>query len=746
MYYAHSSATLLEDQWHPLATHLNDVASLAQQFSAAFNGEQAAWLCGLLHDLGKYSPEFQQRLRGGKRVDHSLAGAVEALRYFGKGKECVGNIFAHIISAHHTGLANGVSSEEGEEESKPTLKERLDNKATIPNYGAWIQEIELPPCPPLQKVFPAIRNTQEAPAALYFWCKMLFSCLVDADCLDTEHALNPEKATLRGNYPDLATLKTVLDDALQQKTAAAEATTVNKCRADVLASCRNAAQQAQGFFSLTVPTGGGKTLSSLAFALDHAIKHNLHRIIYVIPYTSIIEQTADVFRKTFGPQLAHAVVEHHCNAFVEQEAKTPNTADDTENLQSLAWENWDAPIIVTTSVQFYESLYAANKSSCRKLHNIAKSVIILDEAQTLPVRYLRPCLAALNQLVTTYNSSVVLCTATQPKLETAPWLREGLDSVQEIIENPQQLFTALKRVTIEHGGKLSIHALAAALSKHPQVLCIVNTRKQARETCEELELLGVKPFHLSTWMYPQHRKEVLQKIRDTLKAHQPCVVVATSLIEAGVDISFPVVYRAISGVDSIAQAAGRCNREGEAPIGITYVFEPEGKVQGEQSRRIHAGKEALESYEDILMPEAVSAYFKELYNLEGANNLDAKNILGSMQGTANNGYFPFRSIARSFKIIEEETMGVLIQANEEAKQAINRLNEAFPSRAEARKLQQWTVALRRSDWHALRQSGAIVPYGFTDSWFVLENQDIYNETFGLDTRNPAFRRPESNIM
>ncbi|MDL2267748.1 CRISPR-associated helicase Cas3', partial [Desulfovibrio sp. OttesenSCG-928-G15] len=681
MYYAHSAKHLPEEKWHLLQVHLSDVAALAKTFASSFHCGQAAWICGILHDIGKYSEEFQRRLRGGKRVDHSLAGALEAQSYLNN--KAVGNFFAHIISAHHTGLANGVNSVDSDETTGLTLHNRLCKKSSIPLYDAWLQEITLPPCPSIQKLFPPVKDVQEAPLTFYFWCKMLFSCLIDADCLDTERALSPEKAVLRGRYPALEEIKQAVDASLAQKAATATDTFLNRRRANVLEKCRQAAEQEKGFYSLTVPTGGGKTLSSLAFALDHAIAHKLRRIIYVIPYTSIIEQTADVFRAAFGPELEHAVVEHHCNAFVEKEAVSASSADSMEDLRTLAWENWDAAIIVTTSVQFYESLFAASKSSCRKLHNISESVIILDEAQTLPIRYLRPCLASLQQLVTYYNSTVVLCTATQPNLGKTQWLREGLSNVRDIIDDPQTLFSDLKRVSIQNIGELSTPSLAAELARHPQVLCIVNTREQARATCEELMNRNLYPFHLSTWMYPKHRKAVFQDIREKLTNNLPCIVVATSLIEAGVDISFPVVYRAISGIDSIAQAAGRCNREWKEPVGVTYVFEPEGKTQGEQNRRIKSGKKVLRSFSDILMPDAVSAYFTELYSLEGAANLDAKNIIANIQSASNDGYFPFRSVAKAFKLIEEQTIGVLIQRDEEAKMAVKRLGECLPNKDEA---------------------------------------------------------------
>ncbi|WP_312915824.1 CRISPR-associated helicase/endonuclease Cas3 [Candidatus Competibacter phosphatis] len=401
------------------------------------------------------------------------------------------------------------------------------------------------------------------------WIRLLFSCLVDADFLDTEQFMSPEKAGLRGQYPALAELEPRFEAYMTALTARADDTPVNQMRALVLDRCRNAAEQMPGLFSLTVPTGGGKTLASLAFALHHARRHGKRRILYVIPYTSIIEQTADVFRGVFGED---AVLEHHSN--FDSERETPRSR--------LACENWDTSLIVTTNVQFFESLFAARPSRTRKLHNILDSVVILDEAQLLPPEFLTPILSTIRELSGHYGVSFVLCTATQPALASQrgfDWRFDGLDDVREIMGDAtavQELHTSLRRVEVSLPADLhaptSWEALAAELATHPRVLCIVDRRDDARLLHG---LLPTGAVHLSGLMCGQHRADVIAMIKERLVADEPLRVISTQLVEAGVDLDFPVVYRALAGLDSIAQAAGRCNREGRLfNLGRVVVFAP----------------------------------------------------------------------------------------------------------------------------------------------------------------------------
>lgn len=753
-FFAHSMEGLACDHWQPLYEHLTATAQLASEFAVCFYSAEWGALCGLLHDLGKYSIAFQKRLNGGKRVDHSLAGAVEACRFLQASPySALSNLLAHVISGHHTGLADGLPGRT----DGPSLKERLNAQSNLPENSAWKNEISLPQAYPALPPF-APGTKEELAFSFSFWGRMLYSCLVDADFLDTEAFLQPAKAALRGEYPPLAALRDALNRFLREKFARVNAGNVNGQRAHVLTSCREAAQWDSGLFSLTVPTGGGKTLSSLAFAMDHAARHDLRRIIYVIPYTSIIEQTAEVFREAFGPELEHAVIEHHSNA-EEKAAELPADADHYEDARTLAFENWDAPIIVTTAVQFFESLFAARSSRCRKLHNIAGSVIILDEAQTLPTALFRPCLAALKELIGMYRASVVLCTATQPEVGQKPWNRNGLTGVREIMSDIPTLFQALERVDVQSVGALEMPELASRLAGHDRALCIVNTRAQARDLYELLRNAphGGKPVrHLSTWMCPAHRKTVLRHIRATLRnTGEPLLLVATSLVESGVDIDFPVVYRALAGVDSIAQAAGRCNREGRLERGQTFVFSLPGRLLGEQDRRRRATEAVLKKKLPLLSPEAVSLYFDELHSLEGEDGLDAHGILRRMWENAAQSFFPFRSVAKDFRFIEDYEVPLIIPYNTEAREALERLRAHDTDRALYRRLQQWIVGVPEAVMAKLVSSGAAETVGYAGQHYVLINEDLYHglegapnhgSALGLDTREPTFREVEGLVL
>jgi len=380
---------------------------------------------------------------------------------------------------------------------------------------------------------------------------MMFSSLVDADFLETERIMNPAQAKVRPLYaPPMSELRAELDRHLAKFEASHSP--VNRKRHEVLQSCLRAADRPPGLFSLQVPTGGGKTLSSLAFALRHSEQHGLRRIIYAIPFTSIIEQTARVFRESLGG-LESPVLEHHSN--FDPESLERGTATVCARLAS---ENWDAPIIVTTNVQFLESLFSARGSRCRKLHRIARSVIILDEVQTLPVELLHPTLVLLQELAENYGCTIVLCTATQPAVELHPDFPIGLSHVERIIERPRELYSALERVRVSYIGSVTDDSLVSNLGEHPRSMCIVNTRRHAAEVFQQCVERSSDPsacFHLSAQMCPQHRSDTLKKIRDRLQSDSLCTVVSTQLVEAGVDLDFPVVFRAMAGLDSIAQSA-----------------------------------------------------------------------------------------------------------------------------------------------------------------------------------------------
>lgn len=491
---------------------------------------------------------------------------------------------------------------------------------------------------------------------------MVFSCLVDADFLCTERFMQGE-----GRDPLSEQSLVDLLGCLKEEVARFYPPTsaLNETRCQVLDACIRAASNHPGFFSLTVPTGGGKTYASLLFALEHAVKRDARRVVYAVPYTSIIEQNARVFRDVLGER---SVLEHHANFdFDFDEEVESYKSGDAKKALRRASENWDAPIVVTTNVQFFESLYANRTSRCRKLHNIANSVIVLDEAQMVPTKQLLPCLRALIELVANYGCSVVLCTATQPAFNGMLG-RKGF-AVREIAPAPSELFKKLKRVSYRFDGVLGDDDLAARLADRDQSLCIVNSRKQARRLHELLD--GEDSYHLTTLMHPVHRERVLNEIRQRLREGRTCRVVATSLIEAGVDVDFPVVYRALAGVDSMVQAAGRCNREGRqsAEESIVHVFEPadDYALPSDVAQKVAIARSVISEMEgaacescDIGALEAIDAYFARLYAVrEGA--LDASGVLRDLEGFSLKSLnIPFKRAADDFRMIEEGSRTVVI--------------------------------------------------------------------------------------
>jgi CRISPR-associated endonuclease/helicase Cas3 len=713
-YYAHSTESKDKADWQPLAQHLQNVACLAQSFAAVFGAGQWGDIAGFLHDAGKATQAFQRRLEGHMaRVDHSTFGARLASEKCGG----LGLLLAYAVAGHHGGLPDG-GVQEGQ------LHFRLKH-GKVPDDAELVPEIDFPN----ELLLPFKPARDRGGFSLSFFTRMVFSCLVDADFLDTETICNPEKAEFRppSAAPTLfADLKRRFDKHLAEKTRDSAPTSVNKWRQTILARCRGKARLSPGFFSLTVPTGGGKTLSSLAFALEHLVANaadsGLRRIIYAIPFTSIIEQNARVFQDVLGRE---HVLEHHCNY---KESDEPE--DRVYNrMRGLAAENWDAPVVVTTNVQFFESLFSNKPSRCRKLHNIAGSVIVLDEAQAIPTEYLEPCLAALRELVEHYGCTVVLCTATQPALDDKSSLRMALPSVTEIVDDPSLLYQELSRTEVEFIGKLSDDALAERLRAESRALCILPTKPQTRAVFEQLR--GVEGlFHLSTNMYPEHRRQVLDEIRICLKEDKPCRVISTSLVEAGVDLDFPVVYRAMAGLDSIAQAAGRCNREGRMENkGKVFVFETEKLPSMPWLKRcMSRAAETLRVLPDAdpLGLEAMRRYFELLYDVQ---ELDKKQVMARLNTLTRDLYFPFREIAGDFRFIEDESIGIILPDGPEAEKLVQEVRYTEFPRTAIRKLQQYSVGVRTREFAALDAAGALEMV--RDEFPVLRNTAAYRKDVGL---------------
>lgn len=741
IYFAHSGNNPDKSDWQLLPDHLHSVAELAASNARYFKASQLAEIAGLLHDAGKYSEAFAQRLEGGKRVDHATAGAQIAIQQWG---ERLGKIIAYVVAGHHAGLANGVDLGDG----RATLKERLTKDIPLLDE-TWRQVLALPerlPFPPHKPAEQPFHGFQ-----LAFLIRMLYSCLVDADFIDTEHFYQQleGKSPDRPEYPPLQKLQVALDKhltALQERAAAHSPSDVNDLRRKVLEHARKQAQLEPGLFSLTVPTGGGKTLTSMAFALDHALKHQQRRVIYVIPFTSIIEQNAKVFRDLFSELGENIVLEHH-SAFDDAGF---DWREESKDKLRLAMANWDAPVVVTTAVQFFESLFADRSSKCRKLHNISGSVIILDEAQMMPQKLLRPTMAVIDELARNYNCSMVLCTATQPALSISDDFHNGFQGVREIAPDPERLYKELDRVTVRHIGIQIDEELAERIASNTQILIIVNNRRHARALFE-LTNGDESHYHLTTLMCAKHRKKVLQEIRTKLKSGEPCKVISTSLIEAGVDVDFPMVMRAESGLDSVAQAAGRCNREGgrtKAESELLIFTSPDWKAPPELEQAAACMRQVVRSHsDDLLAPEAIKAYFRDLF-WHNEEQLDSKKILTAHREHLQNISFPFQNIARDYHIIESHLHPIIIPYDDDAKKWIKRLHYAECVGRIAGKLQQYLVQVPKQAFDALKTAGVIVaiqPERFGDQFWELINQSIYDEAAGLKWENPHYITSEQLV-
>lgn len=737
--YAHTLPGRVPTNWEPLERHLVEVADLAAEFASTFRAKDWGHQLGQWHDLGKYSDAFQAYLHGPegdeahvenqRGPDHATAGAQHADQHAGR----FGRLLAFVLAGHHSGLADF-----------DKLATRLAKEVEPWRHNADAALLTAPALglPPIA-IDPDDRKRFAFQCTLF--ARMLFSCLIDADRLATEAFCNPDKAAERKPAIDISQLATPLDAHLAKLSLQQPPSHVNERREYVLGACRQAAAETPGMFSLTVPTGGGKTLSSLAFAVDHAVRHGLRRIVVAIPFTSIIEQTAEQYRRVFNELGEGVVVEHHTGI-------DPDTATRTN---MLAVENWDAPLIVTTNVQLFESLFSARTSPCRKLHRLAGSVVILDEAQTLPVDLLRPCLAVLRELVTDYGCSAVLCTATQPALEKRDRFSIGLEGVREITPNPEQLYKSMRRVEVTTLGQLNNDELIHRLNREPSWLAIVNTKPHAAELYAKLlqQSSGAETpddlYHLSTMLCAEHRSHHIAEIKDRLAAGKPCRVVSTQLIEAGVDISFPVVFRAMAGIDSIAQAAGRCNRHGEleAP-GRVYLFDPaDVQPRGYLGATAATAREVLPDYDDLLSLEAVRRYFELHYWHQGTgqpaeSRWDEAKVMECFPEESGKFAYDFRTADERFQFIKDATEPVFVPFGK-GQALIKQLRQTGPSRNLLRKLQRFVVALHEQALHRLLASGDIEL--LNSGYHVLCNADLYDDHLGLRVDRPGYHEPETMV-
>lgn len=721
--YAHSTTSEDRSTWEPLTKHLTEVGQLTAQYAAAFGSADLGSTIGLLHDLGKAKPRFQRRLVDASvQEPHSGEGA----RFVAKREASVlGTMLAHCIAGHHTGLSNGLTR--GGRPATP-LNERLEQAENL----ELLPGIELPPLdhkPPPPLAGREAMSPEDRFFSIAFFTRMLFSALVDADRTAT--------AKFRGehtepSYPPLECLELALRETLAAFDPSRHA--VNQTRASVLTAVQEKAAESPGLFSLTVPTGGGKTLTSLSFALKHAIEHDLARIIYVAPFTAIIDQTAEVYRRSLGAP--EAVLEHH-SAFEHDKILDP---EERERVREAA-QRWDAPVVVTTAVQFFESLFANKPSQCRKLHRIARSVILLDEVQALPLSLLRPCLRAVRELVDAYGASVVLCTATPSgvRAEDRFLPPEALEGVTELAPDPEELARSLRRVDVEAAGALSDTDLAQRAGGCHQVLVIVDNRRHAQTLAEHVE----GAVHLSTFMTGSHRRHVLEAAKASLEAGESVRLISTSLIEAGVDIDFPVVFRAVAGVDRMAQAAGRCNREGALPgKGRMVLFEPDPAFQPPPGLKSQAaiGKRLIDRFPDPLSPASVAAYFRELYHNRGINQLDNAKVgtrgKGILAGHTSWKDLPFADVAEAFRMIPDEAVPLIVPGGRfgAPDSLLDRLRQERAAAGLAQRLQPYVVNVSRQQRRRMIADGSatvIRPDDFGEQFVVLANPAAYDKRTGL---------------
>ena len=702
------------------AEHSNNVAKLARSFADELGMGMWGYVLGMLHDKGKESDAFQSYIRKDSGYDyeakcplehnHAFVGGIIAKSIYGKGSE---SLLCNQIISHHSRLHDYCQIEE-------TLKKDIPS-----DVNRCVEKIHLNR-PPFS--FSQIKGSKGMTPDANHLSRMLFSCLVDADYLDTELFMDEKSARKRINGISLQSLLPLLEtyiDNLQKRSSESE---VNAIRRTVQERCVSVSNVEKGFYSLTVPTGGGKTLSSLVWALKHAVHNGMKRIIIAIPYTSIIVQTASILKQIFGEE---AVLEHHSN-FDPQSIK----GKEMQHKAKLATENWDYPIVVTTNVQLFESMFSNKPSDCRKLHNIVNSVIILDEVQTLPTDYLQPIVDALKSYQRMFGISVLFTTASQPVLSgliegcNPKAVFQGIDNITEIIPKEYVLHDKLRRVRLEIDNTGSTYnEIADQLSQHDKVLCIVNTRNDARELFERLPKEGMT-IHLSRMMCPRHVSKAIQEIKQALSDNSETVirVVATQLIEAGVDIDFPVVYRQEAGLDSILQAAGRCNREGKLDMATTYVFSfsEEHKLYGSIIDANNARLNMV-NVNDWFASEAMTEYFRQLYcRKETFDKKDIKTLL----------YKPtemcFAEAAKEFRLIEETGKTVYVNMDDSL-ELVERLKNDGITYSLMKQLSQYSVNIHERDFLKLWSYGAIEEV--IEGIYVVNDRAQYDENIGLRLDN-----------
>ncbi len=677
-----------------LYDHSNNVAEMAAGFAAPFDSEPIARWLGWWHDAGKADPGIQEYLQGeGDSRDHSSVGMLAVPDDL--------SLLAHNVAGHHGGLAN--------QSGERSLKDRIQRKQDDDRITQVLEEVR----PLVEAHAPTLRrdhlpdflgDTESRTEAMRrhdFWLRVLHSTLVDADCLDTERHFDPDRFAAREVVVSIQALWDRFRADQEALMEGADPSIVNQRRRDVYEAAIDAAEHAPGFFSMTVPTGGGKTRSAMGFGLHHAVSHDMERVIVALPYTSIIEQNAEVYRDIFGDDV---VLEHHSAV---RSGEEPGNEDPSERWRRLAAQNWDAPVVVTTTVQLLESLFANHNGRLRKLHRLANSVVVLDEVQTLPPRLLKTTLDGLRELEAHYGTSVLLCTATQPALTERPGFPEGLTDVTEIVPDPGGLYDDLRRVEydVQVEDPWTQDEVAMELGGHRQVMAVLNTKDDAAAVIDALPD-DPSVLHLSTRLCGAHRRRVLAEVHRRLEADEPVRLVATQVVEAGVDLSFPRVLRVLGPLDSIVQAAGRCNREGERDTGRVTVFEladggtPPGAYR--TGRDIARRLLRTDTDFDLHDPSAPRRYFEELYDSRELDPDDVQGLRAELQ---------FAQVAEQYRLIDDDTSPVVVKYGDGWDVLDEVLETAkhtgFVDRDDWRRLQPYTVTLYEHAMEEAAQNGHV---------------------------------------
>jgi len=719
---------------HLLEDHLRAVGERAAEFAALFGSADWGRAAGIWHDLGKYRAAFQGMLRQASgedahleregmsaRVDHSSPGAIYAQDQLGG----AGLPLALVIAGHHTGLKNRVDWNGGRDSRYDRAKrEHLLEEVPLVKIPGDIAHVPALAVPRFLRGLDVALSKRK----YEFWIRMLFSALVDADFLDTEAFYDLRRTELRERFPSLDVLAGRLRRHLDDLSARAVPSSVNEVRREVLARCQSMAAEPPGIFSLTVPTGGGKTFAALAFALIHARAHGLRRVIVAAPFLTIIDQTVDAYHRALSDGGDLPFIEHHSGIEPEHEHAR----------NRLAVENWDAPLVVTTAVQLLESLFARRTSHCRKLHHLAQSVIVLDEAQTLPVDFRIPIVEVLQSLADDYGATVVLCTATQPELlerrapdgKTVP----GFRSIREIAGGAEVIanhFRTLRRVRHKREHTKGWDQIAALVAEEPRALAITHLRADARELADRVQVLRPSEpmFHLSALMCARHRRQRIAEIRLALDDPGPMRVVSTQLVEAGVDLDFPVVFRALAGFDALIQSAGRCNREGKLPEGRLVIFDaptrpPSGwlRTAADQADTEFAAIPDL----DLFAPDTYRNFERKLW--AGGGKGDKRGIQQLREQLA------FEDVADKFKLIDDAWRAGIIVPWGEAPALLEdaeRATEAGHLRSLSRKLQGYSVEIPRRTADAWLAAGVLRVVAETFLTLTSPYMRIYDPAFGL---------------